>query len=126
VRTGRPTVLICEDEPHLRELVRLSLDADYQFVEAATVAEADEALRLTRPDVVLLDLMLPGGSGLDVLRTIRRTPGAKIPVIVVSAWTTQEYRDAALEVGADAFVSKPFAPEELAEAVAGLLGAADG
>jgi two-component system phosphate regulon response regulator PhoB len=114
-------VLICEDEENLRELMRASLDAGYRFLEAGTVADADAVLRQTRPDAVLLDLMLPGGSGLDVLRSIRRRPGPPIPVVVVSAWTTQEYRDASLEAGADAFVAKPFDPEGLARLVSGLL-----
>ena len=115
------TVLICEDEANLRELLRASLDGEYRFLEAATVAEADEVLRGSDPDVVLLDLMLPGGSGLDVLRAVRRRPGRRIPVIVVSAWTTPEYRTAADETGADAFLSKPFMPEEVAATVAQLL-----
>jgi DNA-binding response OmpR family regulator len=123
--SGRTTVLICEDEENLRELMRASLDPGYRFVEASTVAEADDVLRLTRPDAVLLDLMLPGGSGLDVLRSIRRQPGEPIPVVVVSAWTTQDYRDAALEAGADAFVAKPFEPEQLSEVVSGLLRSGD-
>jgi two-component system, OmpR family, phosphate regulon response regulator PhoB len=119
-------VLICEDEENLRELMRASLDTGYRFLDAATVAEADEVLQRTRPDVVLLDLMLPGGSGLDVLRTIRRRPGPPIPVVVVSAWTTGDYREAAREAGANAFVPKPFEPEQLAAVVSGLLEAASG
>jgi DNA-binding response OmpR family regulator len=118
---NRRTLLICEDESNLRELVRASLGPDYRFVEASSVAEAEEALRLSAPDGVLLDLMLPGGSGLDVLRAIRRRPGPRILVVVVSAWTTADYRDAATEAGADAFVSKPFVPDELAALVARLL-----
>jgi DNA-binding response OmpR family regulator len=117
----RRTVLICEDEPNLRELVRASLGTEYRFVEAASVAEADEALRVTAPDIAVLDLMLPGGSGLDILRAIRKRPGARIPAVIVSAWTTPDYRHAAEEAGADAFVAKPFAPDELATLVAGLL-----
>ena len=96
---NRRTLLICEDEANLRELVRASLGPDYRFVEASSVAEAEEALRLSAPDAVLLDLMLPGGSGLDVLRAIRRRPGRRIPVVVVSAWTTADYRDAATRPG---------------------------
>ncbi len=114
-------MLICEDESNLRELVRASLGPDYRFVEAGTVAEAEEALRVAAPDIVLLDLMLPGGSGIDVLHAVRRLPGDRIPVAVVSAWTTPEYRTAADEAGADAFMAKPFVPDELAELVTRLL-----
>jgi two-component system phosphate regulon response regulator PhoB len=122
VATLRRNVLICEDEPILRELLRASLGPDYRFAEAGTVEEAEHALELRRPDLVLLDLMLPGGTGLDVLRSIRRLEGPRIPVVVVSAWTTAEHREAAAEAGADAFVAKPFVPEELAATVAELLG----
>lgn len=118
----RRTVLICEDEPHLRELVRASLDGGYRFVEAASVADAEAVLREARPDVVLLDLMLPGGSGLDVLRAVRGLAEPRVPVIVVSAWTTADYREAAAAAGADAFVAKPFVPDELAATVRQALG----
>lgn len=116
-----PTVLICEDAVTLRELVRVSLGTGYRFVEATTVAEAEEALERKRPDLVVLDLMLPGGSGIDILRTVRRLGGARIPVVVVSAWTSPDHRRSATDAGADAFVAKPFVPEELAGVVSGLL-----
>jgi two-component system phosphate regulon response regulator PhoB len=120
---SRPTVLICDDAATLRELARASLGDGYRFLEATTVAEAEEALKRRRPDVVLLDLMLPGGSGIDVLQTVRRRRGARIPVVVVSAWSSADHRRSAVEAGADAFVAKPFVPERLAAAVAGLLEA---
>jgi DNA-binding response OmpR family regulator len=121
---SRPTVLICEDEPQLRELIRISLGEGYDAVEVATVAEAEEALVTLRPDVALVDLMLPGGSGLDVVRAVRANEGATVPVVVVTAWATDEHRTAADEAGATAFVSKPFAPDELAAVVRRLLEAA--
>jgi DNA-binding response OmpR family regulator len=117
---SRRTVLICEDEPMLRELIRVSLAGGYRFVEAATVGAAESALTEENPDIVLVDLMLPGGSGLDVLRSLRRRSG-RVPAIVVSAWTTAEYRAAAIEAGADAFVAKPFLPADLAALVAELV-----
>lgn len=117
-----PTVLICEDDPNLRELMRASLGEDYRFVDAASVAEAQDALRLADPAVVLVDLLLPGGSGLDIIRAVRGRPErADAPVVVVSAWTTDDYRAAAEDAGADAFVAKPFPPESLAALVADLL-----
>jgi two-component system phosphate regulon response regulator PhoB len=125
VTEPKPTVLICEDEGSLRELIRVSLGNGYRFVEAATVPEAEDALTAAVPDIVLVDLMLPGGTGLDVLRSLRRrASGRHVPAVVVSAWTTESYRSAAEEAGADAFVAKPFLPEELAERVAELLAAA--
>jgi CheY-like chemotaxis protein len=121
VAKQRPTVLIVEDDDRLRELVRASLGSGYRYLEAASVDDAVAALSAETPDLVVLDLMLIGGSGLEVLETIRRLPGPPIPVVVVSAWATAEYRDAAARGGADAFIAKPFLPEELAEAAASLL-----
>lgn len=115
-------MLICDDEAMLRELIRASLDGDYRFAEAGSVAEAAEALDVALPDVVLVDLMLPGGTGLDVLRDVRRRdPEHRVRAVVVSAWTTGDYRAAATTAGADAFVAKPFVPEELAALVAQLV-----
>ena len=114
-------MLVCDDEPNLRELVRASLADRYRFVEAGSVAEAEQALQDEPPDAVVLDLMIPGGTGLDVLRAVRREAGDHVPVVIVSAWTTPDYRAAAEDAGADAFLSKPFAPDELSAVVARLL-----
>ncbi len=117
----RPTVLICEDEVTLRELIRVSLGAGYRFVEASTVGEAEEALAAAEPDVVLVELTLPGGSGLDVLRTLRGLPGRRrVPAVVISALSTAANRSTAAKAGADEFVAKPFLPEDLAALVARL------
>ena len=123
---ARPTVFICEDEPHLRELMKISLGAAYDIVETSSVSEAREALQGTRPDLALVDLMLPGGSGLDVLQAVHEGAGADVPVVVVTAWATGEYRQAAEEAGARAFLPKPFVPDDLAELVARLLREASG
>ena len=118
----QPLVLICDDEPPLRELIRVSLGDTYRFVEAGTVADSIDAVQAERPDLVLLDLMLPGGSGLDVLRVIRGKAGlADTPVLVVSAWSDEANRSAADSAGADEFIGKPFAPDQLAARVEELL-----
>jgi two-component system, OmpR family, phosphate regulon response regulator PhoB len=117
-----PLVLICEDELPLRELIRVSLGPGYRFREAGTVAESIGLLEAEPPDVVVLDLMLPGGTGLDVLRTIRADEAfSRTSVLIVSAWTDEANRRAVEEEGADGFVAKPFAPEELADQVEELL-----
>jgi two-component system phosphate regulon response regulator PhoB len=118
----QPLVLICDDEPPLRELIRVSLGDAYRFVEAGTVADSIDAVQAERPDLVLLDLMLPGGSGLDVLRVIRgEATLADTPVLVVSAWSDEANRTAADSAGADEFIGKPFAPDHLAARVEELL-----
>ena len=118
----QPLVLICDDEPPLRELIRVSLGDAYRYREAGTVADSIDAVRAETPDLVLLDLMLPGGSGLDVLRVIRGEDAlAGTRVLVISAWSDESNRSAAGQAGADEFMGKPFAPDRLAERVEELL-----
>jgi DNA-binding response OmpR family regulator len=100
--------------------MRISLDPSYRCVEAADGHEALRLAREERPDVVILDLMLPGVAGLDVLRGLRADPAtAGTRVIVISAWSDVEAH--ALDAGADRFLPKPFDPEELQACVEGLL-----
>ena len=118
----RKTVLICDDEPMLRELVRASLDAGYRFAEASDGVVALELAHELKPDAVILDLMLPRRSGLDVLADMRADERLRdIPVFVVSAWP--ERREAVLEAGADAFITKPFDPDELKRSIERILQA---
>ena len=118
----RKTVLICDDEPMLRELVRASLDAGYRFAEASDGVVALELAQELKPDAVILDLMLPRRSGLDVLADMRADERLRdIPVFVVSAWP--ERREAVLEAGADAFITKPFDPDELKRSIERILQA---
>jgi len=116
-----PRILLVEDEPALRELMKVALGAGYDFAEAGDLAEALELVRSHVPTVVLLDVMLPGGSGLDVLRAVRAEPElASVRVIVVSAWQSGDDRRLAQELGADGFLGKPFELEELSAAVRAL------
>lgn len=106
------TILICEDEAALRELVRVSLGAGFGFLEASDGNEALELAKEHKPDVIVLDLMLPGLSGLDVLAELKRNDdGPPPPVVVISAWG--DARDEAFAAGADRFVLKPFLPDDL-------------
>jgi DNA-binding response OmpR family regulator len=119
--TAAKTVLICEDDPNLRTLVRLALGDDgYRFFEAPDGPSGLALARRTQPDLIVLDLMLPGRSGLDVLRELRNARDfAETPVIVISAWSHSD--DAAVQAGADRFVAKPFDPDELRDAAIALL-----
>jgi CheY-like chemotaxis protein len=113
----RPTVLICEDDTALREFLRIVLDDDYVFAETGDGVSAVELTRELQPDVVLLDVLLPGQSGLDALRQIRDDPAvADTPVVVMTAFTDLA-RQEAESSGADRLLSKPFEPSELVEAV---------
>ena len=105
-------VLIVEDEPSFVEALRISLTREgYDVGSAGDGKTGLEAFRDDRPDVVLLDLMLPGLSGLDVLRAIRRD--SAVPVIVVSAKDAEADIVAALELGADDYLTKPYSVREL-------------
>jgi DNA-binding response OmpR family regulator len=121
VETGSvKTILICEDDQNLRQLVRAVLGDDYRFLEAR---DGDEAVALAlraRPDLIILDLMMPGRSGLDVLNNLRQElPSAETRVIVLSAWGHAD--EAALKSGADRFVPKPFEADELSAIVKDVL-----
>src|SRR6476661_6311419 len=118
----RPRVLVVEDEQPLRELVVVTLGEAYDC-EAAAGDTALERLRAQAPDLVVLDAMIPGRSGLDVLREMRAHPKLKkVPVVVLSAWQQPQDIDAALDAGADRFLGKPFRVEELSELAESLVG----
>jgi DNA-binding response OmpR family regulator len=110
------TVLICDDEPSLRELIRVSLDGPYSFAEADDGETSLEIARRLRPDVVILDMMMPRRNGLEVLGEIRRDEAlADTPVIVLTAQPAT--REEALRQGADIVMVKPFEPDEITAAV---------
>jgi CheY-like chemotaxis protein len=119
---NRKTILICDDEPALRELIRASMDDGYEFAEASDGIIAMELAREVRPDVVILDLMLPRLSGLEVLARMNEDEQLRdVPVLVITAWN--ETREDVLAAGADDFVAKPFDPEDLRSAVKRLVAA---
>lgn len=106
------TILIVEDEPPIRRLLRTTLGAnDYRSLEAGSGAEAMSALRHYRPDLVLLDLGLPDIDGLQLIVDIRKL-GA-VPIVVLSSRGDEAAKVAALDSGADDYVTKPFGADEL-------------
>ena len=116
------SILICDDEPSLRELMRIALDGDYDFVEAESARQAIEVVRERTPDLLLLDVMMPGQSGLDVLEVVRSDPELEtMPVVVVSAFSSDADRRTALAAGANRFLAKPFDPDDLVSLVEELL-----
>jgi len=119
----RKTILICDDEPALRELIRASLEDGYFFAEASDGLTALELAREVEPDVVILDLMLPRLGGLEVLARLRADEHlGDIPVLVITAWN--ETREDVLAAGAAEFTSKPFDPDALKASIEKLLEAA--
>ncbi len=98
--------------------------AGYQVTTAANGWEAIHAVRANRPDIILLDLMLPDLDGFGVCEILRRDPAtALIPIIIVSAWASTDSRNLGLELGALDYITKPFSPQELVERVNHLLHA---
>jgi len=113
-------VLIIEDEPAIRSVLRVLLEAQgYRVVEADTAARAEIETRSHKPDLLLVDLGLPDADGLKVVRRVRAW--SQVPIVVLSARTMEEQKIAALDAGADDYVTKPFsAPELLARLRAAL------
>jgi CheY-like chemotaxis protein len=111
-------ILIVEDHPTMREAMRLVLDGQgYTLDEAGDGDTALERIRTERPDLVFLDLQIPGTGGPEVLRAIREDAAIRdVHVIVVTA-TGEEGKADALALGADGYVTKPFSPVELLETV---------
>jgi CheY-like chemotaxis protein len=121
VQMTRPSVLVCDDEPNLRELIRVSLGPGWTVHEAGDGEEALTLARSLAPDLVVLDLMMPRLNGLDVLSTLKADPAlARTRVLVVTAQPASEVE--AREHGADGVIVKPFAPEDLAELAGRLVG----
>ena len=116
-------ILVVDDEPDISALVAFHLAREsYRVRTAATGPEALRAIETEIPDLVLLDLMLPGLSGLDVLREIRRNEGWKdVPVILLTAKREEMDRLEGLRLGADDYVSKPFSPQEVVLRVGAVL-----
>jgi two-component system KDP operon response regulator KdpE len=108
----RHKVLVVDDELHIRRLIRAALErADYAIVEAENAREATEKLRDERPDITLLDLGLPDRDGLELVPLFKQQSGATL--IVVSARDATEEKVAALDLGADDYLTKPFDTDEL-------------
>jgi len=118
------TVLVVDDEPTIREIVVGYLDREgYETLEAADGNRARELLELDSPDLVVLDVMLPGTDGLELCRWIRSR--SRLPVIMLTARGEESDRIVGLELGADDYVTKPFSPRELTARVRTVLRRAE-
>lgn len=111
----KPKILVVDDEPEAVELVAFNLkQAGYDTLSAADGAEALNKARAKSPNLIVLDLMLPEMSGLEVCKTLRRDPAtATIPIIMLTAKAAEIDRVLGLELGADDYITKPFSPREL-------------
>ncbi|MEZ4386660.1 MAG: response regulator [Candidatus Krumholzibacteriia bacterium] len=119
------TILVCDDEANIRHIMDFSLEAEgFEVIEAA---DGDEALRLAvtaAPDLVLLDIMMPGNDGLTVCRHLKENPATRhIPVLLLTARAGKDDREAGLAAGANGYITKPFSPQRLVDKVNEMLGA---
>ena len=108
-------VLVIEDEPDIRKTIGYNLSKEsFEVIQAASIEEGEKALASNKIDVIILDLMLPDGSGLTLCRDIKSEPNTKnIPVIILTAKTEEVDRVVGFELGADDYVTKPFSVREL-------------
>ncbi|MBZ5600834.1 MAG: response regulator [Acidobacteriia bacterium] len=118
-----PKILLVDDQEELRLLLQATLeDADYEILEAQSGSEALSIARAELPSLVVMDWMMPGMSGVDVVRALKADPATRaIPVILLTARSQAEDRQAGISAGASAFLSKPFSPLELVRQVESLL-----
>lgn len=110
-----PTILVVDDEPTIRILIRAALEGTgYRVLEAADGTSALQMACSQRPDLILLDIALPHLSGLEVCRRLKEDPAtAATPILLLTGFVQEAERQAAEEVGAQAFIAKPFSPATL-------------
>ncbi|MDQ5908570.1 MAG: Two-component system response regulator CreB [Pseudomonadota bacterium] len=115
-----PRILLVEDEPSIAEIVDFALTSEgFQVIWRTLIGEAETELTVTPCDLAILDLGLPDGSGLELLKRLRRS--SEMPVLILSARNAELDRVLGLELGADDYVTKPFSPRELAARVKAIL-----
>ena len=120
VESKTEKILVVDDEEHIIELVELYLGKEgYRVVTAIDGDEAVEKFSSEKPDLLVLDIMLPGRDGLDVLREVRKT--SQVPVIMLTARESEVDKVVGLELGADDYLTKPFSPRELVARVKAVL-----
>jgi len=121
-------ILIVEDEPDIRKLVQYNLLQErYKVLEAEDGEQALKIVQRDKPNLVILDLMLPGLSGIEVCKLLRERPDtAKLPILMLTAKAGEADRVLGLEMGADDYLAKPFSPRELVARVRAILRRANG
>ncbi|WP_121634220.1 response regulator transcription factor [Tropicibacter alexandrii] len=118
-------VLLIEDEPNIIEAIKFILSrAGWDVATHSNGVDAAEVVRARAPDILILDVMLPGRSGYDILRELRDDPGfADLPVLMLTARGQSKDREMAERAGASRFMTKPFANADVLDAVRALTGA---
>lgn len=111
----KPSILIVDDDPVIRRLLQVNFRLEgYEVETAALGQESIELARSSRPDVIVLDVMMPGMDGWEVCRKMREEPSlADVPIVFLSAKSQDQNREDSAELGIAAYVTKPFDPSEL-------------
>src|SRR5712692_5726248 len=118
--TERETVLVVDDDRHIVQLVSLYLSkAGFRVISANDSTEALQVVRQVSPDLLVLDIMLPGPDGFEVCRVLRRR--SEVPIVILSARGSDLDKVAGLQFGADDYITKPFSPAELVARVQSVL-----
>ncbi|WP_312115516.1 response regulator transcription factor [Brevibacillus reuszeri] len=118
---GSPMILLVEDDENIRELVRLYLEANqFDVWEAESIQQAFMSLDEKQPDLIVLDILLPDGSGLELCQTLRES-GSEVPVLFLSCKDDSEDMITGLDLGGDDYVTKPFDPNILISRVKAIL-----
>ena len=117
------TVLVVEDEPQIQELVAVNLEhLGHRVLRASSAEEAEAAIRTALPDVLVLDWMLPGESGVSFARRLRSEERTRdLPILMLTARAMEQDKISGLEAGADDYLTKPFSPKELAARIKAVL-----
>jgi two-component system cell cycle response regulator DivK len=120
---GQPTILVVDDFDDTRLLLRTWLEKKgFRVVEAGDGSQAVTAAENHRPDLIIMDLEMPGTDGLSATRTIRNLDNLKgVPIVAVSAYTADLFRERALAAGCNEYVATPFEPDELERIIRSLL-----
>jgi two-component system phosphate regulon response regulator PhoB len=117
------TVLVVEDEPQIQELVAINLEhLGHRVLRASSAEEAEATIRTALPDVLVLDWMLPGESGVSFARRLRSEERTRdLPILMLTARAMEQDKISGLEAGADDYLTKPFSPKELAARIKAVL-----
>lgn len=117
--TLKKNILVIDDEPHIVKLVHLCLGTKkYNVLSAYSGKDALQLIRTALPDLVVLDIMMPGINGYEVCQALKENPQTKqIPIIILSAKSQMDDKLHAIDVGADDYICKPFDPAELARRI---------
>ncbi|NCA68702.1 MAG: phosphate regulon transcriptional regulatory protein PhoB [Sphingobacteriia bacterium] len=117
------TILVVDDEPDIREVICFALEGeDFRAIEAGHADEARKLISRENPDLILLDWMLPGRSGIELAQELKQNPRTRaVPIIMISARGEEEDRIKGLDTGADDYITKPFSPREMVARIKAVL-----